>query len=436
SVYAMATNNNAITDSVDIVYAISNQLQLQISGRGIISPNYSNAWLRLGLNYTMSATPTYGMIFTNWTGSTNGNFTVYTKSPTVQFMMFSNLVMQANFLDTLKPYLALTNVTSGMLWTNPTFTVMGRATDDEAIATVNYSLNGSPYLPVNSSNGWTNWNENLQLQAGTNILSVYALATNNNAITDSVDIVYAISNQLPIEVEGLGTVSPNYSNVWLRIGENYTMTALPAAGFVFSNWVVSTNYLGGTTTNKSLLQFMMASNLTLQVNFAETAKPTLTVLSPVSGTREPGFTATTTGTARDIWGIATVAYQLNGGLWTNMITANGFTNWTATVQLSAGSNVLHIYAMNLGGNYSPTNTLSLISTNAAAIQFGLVSQPPAGHGFNINLKLSPGLSGRIEVSTNLIDWDVLTNFTETNGVLNIYDPNATTPRRFYRAMVP
>jgi hypothetical protein len=80
--------------------------------------------------------------------------------------------------------------------------------------------------------------------------------------------------------------------------------------------------------------------------------------------------------------------------------------------------------------------LSLISTNAAAIQFGLVSQPPAGHGFNINLKLSPGLSGRIEVSTNLIDWDVLTNFTETNGVLNIYDPNATTPRRFYRAMVP
>ena len=41
-------------------------------------------------------------------------------------MMFTNLVLQANFLDTLKPYLAITNVTSGMLWTNPTFTVMGR----------------------------------------------------------------------------------------------------------------------------------------------------------------------------------------------------------------------------------------------------------------------------------------------------------------------
>ena len=50
--------------------------------------------------------------------------------------------MQANFADTLKPYLAITNVTSGMLWTNPTYTVMGVATDDEAMATVNFSFNG------------------------------------------------------------------------------------------------------------------------------------------------------------------------------------------------------------------------------------------------------------------------------------------------------
>jgi hypothetical protein len=289
---------------------------------------------------------------------------------------------------------------------------------------------------VNSTNGWTNWNETLPLQAGTNRLRVYALATNNNATTDTVDIVYAVSNQLPIEVEGLGILSPNYSNAWLRIGQNYTMTALPAGGFVFSNWVVSTNYIGGTTTNKPLLQFMMASNLTLQVNFAETAKPTLTVLSPVSGTHEPTPTATATGAARDIWGIATVAYELNGGPWTNVMTTNSFTNWNTSVQLSAGSNVLRFYAMNLGGNYSPTNSLSLISTNAAAIQFGLMSRPQNGTGFNLNLKLSPGLSGRIEVSTNLIDWDVLTNFAETNGALNIYDPNATTPQRFYRAVVP
>jgi hypothetical protein len=175
------------------------------------------------------------------------------------------------------------------------------------------------------------------------------------------------------------------------------------------------------------------------VNFSETAKPTLTISSPASGTREPGSSATVAGTAKDVWGIAAVAYQLNGGLWTNsVITTNGFTNWTSVVQLNAGTNILKAFAMNLGGNFSPTNTLSIISTNVApiALQFGLMSPSQNGHGFNINLELTPGLSGRIEVSTNLIDWDVLTNFTETNGALNIVDPNATAPQRFYRAVVP
>ncbi|HEV2319035.1 MAG TPA: Ig-like domain-containing protein, partial [Verrucomicrobiae bacterium] len=298
------------------------------------------------------------------------------------------------------------------------------------------SLNGSPYVPVNSANGWTNWNETLQLQAGTNLLSVYALATNNNAITDNVAIVYAVSNQLQLQISGRGTVSPNYSNAWLRLGQNYSMTAVPNYGFIFTNWVVSTNFVGALATNKPTLQFQMATNLTLQVNFTETARPTLTVLSPISGAREPG-SAALTGAARDIWGIATVAYQLNGGAWTNVATTNGFTNWNTTVQLSMGTNVLKIYALNLGGNYSPTNSLSLLSTNVAmAMQFGLVSRPPGGHGFNINLALAPGISGRIEVSTNLIDWNVLTNFTETNGVVNIFDPDATTPQRFYRAVVP
>ncbi|MGH8025072.1 MAG: InlB B-repeat-containing protein, partial [Limisphaerales bacterium] len=214
------------------------------------------------------------------------------------------------------------------------------------------------------------------------------------------------------------------------------MTALPAGGFAFGNWTVSTNFMGGTATNKPTLRFMMATNLTLQASFAETAKPALRVLSPASGTREPGAVATVTGIAQDVWGIAAVAYQLDDGAWINSFTTNGFTNWSATVELSAGTNVLNIYAMNLGGNYSPTNSLRLISTNAVKLQFGLVSRPKTGRGFNLNLKLSPGLSGRIEVSTNLIDWNVLTNFSETNGTITIYDPNATSPQRFYRAITP
>ena len=62
----------------------------------------------------MTATPINGLQFSSWSGSTNGNFTTYTNGQTVQFTMFTNLVMQANFVDTNKPLIGITNITPGM----------------------------------------------------------------------------------------------------------------------------------------------------------------------------------------------------------------------------------------------------------------------------------------------------------------------------------
>ena len=54
----------------------------------------------------------------------------------------------------------------------------------------------------------------------------------------------------------------------LELGRNYSITATPATGFVVTNWMISTNWLGGVKTNSPTVQFMMAPNLTLQVTFA------------------------------------------------------------------------------------------------------------------------------------------------------------------------
>ena len=80
---------------------------------------------------------------------------------------------------------------------------------------------------------------------------------------------YVLPNQLGVRAIGLGTISPNYSNAWLEIGRNYNMAATPGSGFVFTNWVISTNWLGGMTTNNATVQFMMQSNLTLQMSFVD-----------------------------------------------------------------------------------------------------------------------------------------------------------------------
>jgi len=61
----------------------------------------------------------------------------------------------------------------------------------------------------------------------------------------------------------------------------------------------------------------------------------------------------------------------------------------------------------------------------------------ATNGFNFTLQGSSSQNGRIQVSTNLNNWETLTNFTGTNAPLNFRDPAATNAsQRFYRAVSP
>ncbi len=65
------TGNNSVTNSVSFQFVVTNQLHIHATGLGTISPNYSNAWLEIGRNYTNKAAPSTGFVVTNWTISTN-----------------------------------------------------------------------------------------------------------------------------------------------------------------------------------------------------------------------------------------------------------------------------------------------------------------------------------------------------------------------------
>jgi hypothetical protein len=91
----------------------------------------------------------------------------------------------------------------------------------------------------------------------------------------------------------------------------------------------------------------------------------------------------------------------------------------------------------LGGNLSTTGSVSVLSSNTFKLLLNLTnSQPLAGNGLGLNLQLSTGLNGHIQVSTNLVYWTTLTNFVGTNSAASFRDPAATNGSRFYRAVVP
>jgi uncharacterized delta-60 repeat protein len=75
------------------------------------------------------------------------------------------------------------------------------------------------------------------------------------------------TSPLTIITNGQGVVLPDLTKNELEIGRSYTVTARPAAGHLFSNW------LGGATSTVPALTFVMQSNLVLIVNFVPSPFP-------------------------------------------------------------------------------------------------------------------------------------------------------------------
>ncbi len=93
------------TFSVSVQQA-SSQLSVTKTGQGTVTPDLNNTTLVIGQSYTVTATPATGYEFSGWTGS------IISSSPTLTFVMASNLVLQANFVAT--PFAAASATYNGL----------------------------------------------------------------------------------------------------------------------------------------------------------------------------------------------------------------------------------------------------------------------------------------------------------------------------------
>jgi hypothetical protein len=362
SAYAVDTTGNiSTTDTVKIVYILSATLTVQTNGVGVITPNDNGAQLQIGKVFSLTAAGKDGFKFTDWTGSTNGTFTVLTNGPTVTLPMVSNLVLVANLVDTNKPFLSITNVKTGMLVSNAAFTVLGRATDNVAVASVNYSLN-SPLFTTALTNGQS-WSAAINLVPGTNTFSAYAVDTSGNiSTTNTVKIVYILSATLTVQTNGVGVITPNDNGDLLQIGKVFSLTAVGKDGFKFSNWTGSTNGTFRVLTNGPTVTFAMVSNLVLVANLVDTNKPFISITNVKTGmlVTNPDFTVL--GRATDNVAVASVNYSLNNAPYTEAEAGGG--SWNAGVVLSPGTNKFSVYAEDASDNVSATDTVLIIRQSA------------------------------------------------------------------------
>jgi uncharacterized repeat protein (TIGR03803 family) len=252
---------------------------------------------------------------------------------------------------TVKPTLTISHPTANEHVSNQVITVTGKAKCKLPMSAVFWQLNGTGWNPAQSSDGWTNWSATMNLTPGANLLQAYAVDTSGDtSATNKVKFTYLLTAPITVLTNGLGTVTPQYNGKMLAINQAYTITAHPGRGMVFTNWSGSTN-----STNPKLT-FLMESNLSYTANFRDVRRPVIAILSPKAHQRWSSADFTVEGKASDNVAVASVFYQLGTAGWNLAQTANGWANWTASIALSPGTNVLQAYAVDTSGNHSLTNT--------------------------------------------------------------------------------
>ena len=217
-----------------------------------------------------------------------------------------------------------------------------------------------------------------------------------------------------------GSLSPNYtSGTQLAVNESYSLTASPAASFAFANW---TDGSGKILTNGNTLRFTMAPSLSLRANFKDGTAPTLSFVSPKHNQQWSSPTFTVTGKAADNVAVGNVLYSLNNGPWVNATTANGWTNWSGSLNLTPGTNTVRAYAVDSNANRSATNSVSfeyVVRMPITALVYGLgVPNPKWG-------SLQPKFSDRtllpinekVKLTAKASHGFAFTNWTDGSGKL-------------------
>jgi uncharacterized repeat protein (TIGR03803 family) len=208
-----------------------------------------------------SATPT--LTINNAVPTNSGNYAVVVANASGSVTSSVAVLTVVDPFGTEKPVVTIVNPAQGAIIRNTTLNVTGKATGTVAVAQVFYQINSSGWQLASTSNSWTNWSATVSLIPGTNVLQAYAVnLVNNPSLTNTVSFLCSITGGVAnVQINGNGTLVPNYNGKALEIGRTYTMTARPAVGYIFAGWS------GTVTSSLPKLSFIMVSNLFLQADF-------------------------------------------------------------------------------------------------------------------------------------------------------------------------
>ena len=353
--------------SYNITVLANNDAYGEVAGGGTFSE---------GTQVTVSASPSTGYNFTNWTEnnsvvSTNANYT---------FTATAHRTLVANFEAITYTVTANANPTAGGSITGAGSYTYGQTVTLNATANTGYSF--------------INWTEN-GTEVSTNTQYSFDATANRTLVANFQINTYTISASASPVAGGTVNGAGYYTH-----GQTATLTATANTGYNFVNWtengmIVSTNatYSFTATDNRTLVANFEANSYTITAN----ANPTEGGSVSGTGSYTYGQTATLNATANTGYhfvnwtdGNAAVSDEA-----TYSFTVNGSRTLIANFQLntytiSASANPVAGGTINGAGDYTHGQTVTLTATASTGYNFvnwtenGMIVSTNANYSFSAN----------------------------------------------------
>ena len=166
----------------------------------------------------------------------------------INYVIISNAILAIQ-----APGVTITSPKPGSDTTSNPLTMTGKATD--SVTNVVCGVNGGGWTNATPAQAgdWSNWSATVTLSAGSNTVMAYSVdVLGHHSPTKSNAVFYTTYSTLVLLTNGDGAVSPGFANTPdaaqptnglvytnLVVGASYTVTAVPKAGNLFSNWTAT-----------------------------------------------------------------------------------------------------------------------------------------------------------------------------------------------------
>jgi hypothetical protein len=269
--------------------------------------------------------------------------------------------------DTIAPAVTITSPTTAATFktTAATLTLGGTASDNVAVTQVSWANNrgGS-----GTAAGTTTWTASVALQTGSNVLTVVARDLVGNTKTATITVTL----NTPPTLSGVASqTSVQGRAVSMQLSGadpdgdvlTYGANGLPPGIAI----AVATGLIGGTPTVAGTYPVTVTVSDGMQTatrTFTWTVTTAADTIAPIATITTPTTAATfsTSSAALSLGGTASDNVSITQVTWTNSRggsgTAAGTTNWSASVALQSGSNVVTITARDASGN-TATDTITV-----------------------------------------------------------------------------